>query len=1120
MTSPQPKIGRTNADPEKEDVPCQPYQNWISPFLEELFYLKISLTVSCLSFFLFSSVDQTLEVYVAYTQNLSGQNINASINIILEVFRSIVLVVFLSFFIWYSGRQLSIKKVKKETEKRGAKKEEGTKKANTEYKPKNSFTADEYYRYFSERESGERASKLGFFAIVSLYFILWVVVYLFSLHLPLFKDQVQTWLNLIPLVSIFFFIIIINSSTSNTYDFIIGICKGISNIRQEFSSLANAFFINPKQEVIKIFQKKIDTLTEEKQIEESKEVSKHRLNSLIWIPRLLSLVPLYSLGLGCIKAGYLIKGKDYSTWTSFDLSTSWICFILWCTIAPLFSIYIINRKKICQSPNQKTNTGSSTTIKKTPPFLKKIEVPERISSILPNRKTLASDEEEGLFNKDLEHSLSTFSFLTLTLFTIPLMPNRNWFGILSLWVLYVSLFCLLFIWNLQEWRKRNHGSKYNQSWSFWVFIIFTIAFIPKLPSSLKGLQADLWIYILWLLSLALLISAILFTTAYNRKLNDRSHNSKAQGTRSKSNIVEFLRSEWLLILEFIAVLFLLLALTFGPQFLLPTALPNLLGPISIVSLFLVCCLFFANSAFYWGYFFKLPVISSFIIIAIIASFFNLNDNHKITPPVPHTQSAAIQPQDIQQGFKTWLNSRQDRNAFTDKPYPVYIVSAQGGGIYAAYHAAATLSRLQDLSPNFAHHVFAISSVSGGSVGAATFAGLVKSEVCKEAPVKNSSEGNCFEKRSDQILGQDLLSTILAAGLFPDFVQRFIPFPINAWDRARGLEYSLESTWDKVIDLKETPNPFTQNFYSHFYYDVQSSYLDEKTSSQDETCTSEESCQKLLKSKSIRSTPNLFINTTVVETGEPLVISPFAVNLPDLKDINTFIQIRDQIDADQTSQRPDQSSQPQDHSTAIDFKLSTASILSARFPLVTPVGWFKDQSEVKYRLADGGYFDNSGMLTALDIGQEISKSIQPKSNQTDDQIKVIYISIIDQQPTPEKIENQGLNELISPVRALFNSRKTLGQSITHQAKFILDSENNQDSDRYRQILLDKKAAKLPLGWYLSEKSQQAISQQIGFSDPKLCPPIKTSEIVVSNPTVEDVCRLNSRQLKQISDDLSL
>ena len=77
------------------------------------------------------------------------------------------------------------------------------------------------------------------------------------------------------------------------------------------------------------------------------------------------------------------------------------------------------------------------------------------------------------------------------------------------------------------------------------------------------------------------------------------------------------------------------------------------------------------------------------------------------------------------GFRDWLLARQGeietygaRNR--GQKFPIFVVAAQGGGYYAAYHSALFLARVADRCPNFGQHVFAISSVSGGSLGAAVF----------------------------------------------------------------------------------------------------------------------------------------------------------------------------------------------------------------------------------------------------------------------------------------------------------------------------------------------------------------------------------------------------------------
>ena len=55
-----------------------------------------------------------------------------------------------------------------------------------------------------------------------------------------------------------------------------------------------------------------------------------------------------------------------------------------------------------------------------------------------------------------------------------------------------------------------------------------------------------------------------------------------------------------------------------------------------------------------------------------------------------------------------------------------------------------------------------------------------------------------------ILSRDYLSPIVAATLFPDFLQRFIPVAIPRFDRGQVLDTVLEAAWRKRFPDK--PNP--------------------------------------------------------------------------------------------------------------------------------------------------------------------------------------------------------------------------------------------------------------------------------------------------------------------------
>ena len=499
-------------------------------------------------------------------------------------------------------------------------------------------------------------------------------------------------------------------------------------------------------------------------------------------------------------------------------------------------------------------------------------------------------------------------------------------------------------------------------------------------------------------------------------------------------------------------------------------------------------MFWGSLLYKYGHTTGIPLVIILIILAIAFSGLDWNDNHRLRES-SSSQSVENSFKDLKTSFNEWIDSpsrKAEIKEFNDtgKPYPIYIASAQGGGIFAAYHAALTLARLQDSFPVFASHVFAISGVSGGSLGTTVFSSLVNDPLPEtKGNVQDNGLGPLAQK-AHYVMDHDFLSPLLAAGLFPDFVQRFLPvIRIPSFlraisegvDRARGIEYAFEQAWDdgrkkwdkdqKVPYDSQKDNPLRNSFYKHW--------------------------------KPEGTAPALVLNTTVVETGDRLVLSPFKIDLPTLKDIRTVACKKDKKD--------------------LDFPLSTAAILSARFTLVTPVGWFdrcdngkdgkvEEKNRQKARLADGGYFENSGISTAFEIGKRLEEILK-KDPIKGEKIKVIYLAITDQSP-PEIPKAGGFNEVMSPIFASLSTREARGRSAVAQVEYLVDGANadsNSTNDsnfqkkyakhRFRQFYLhdvdpDKGKAfskfKLPLGWFLSEYSQDFIQKQIGYKNGKDCP----------------------------------
>jgi hypothetical protein len=304
-----------------------------------------------------------------------------------------------------------------------------------------------------------------------------------------------------------------------------------------------------------------------------------------------------------------------------------------------------------------------------------------------------------------------------------------------------------------------------------------------------------------------------------------------------------------------------------------------------------------------------------------------------------------------------------------------------------------------------------------------------------------------------------LSPALAAMLYPDLVQRILPFPIAYFDRGRALELGWEKAWRKAMNNDR----FSQSFVD------------------------------LWNPGPREWMPALFLNGTSVEKGNRIITS-------NLRLTNVF------LDAD------DAASKLADHKlpatqTGCNIPLSTASHMSARFTFVSPAGRFPDGTHI----VDGSYFENSGATTALEIATRIKDFCAAKKITEKIDLKVLMISndprkpsIAPAKPAPEPagpkrtrpvtVTGTFLGELMSPLYALMNTRDARGtyaqKAIQHEQRRVqadglaTDDENDSAQPATRDIIYFKlrdTAVPLPLGWMLSAAAAKNMQQQLDLDD---------------------------------------
>jgi hypothetical protein len=484
----------------------------------------------------------------------------------------------------------------------------------------------------------------------------------------------------------------------------------------------------------------------------------------------------------------------------------------------------------------------------------------------------------------------------------------------------------------------------------------------------------------------------------------------------------------------------------------PVALPQAAGTLAVFSAFIVCLVLVLAQLGYWSDTHGVPYFIILVLVMIVLSLTDANDNHWIYASAPReggkpaqTSGAAVP---LGGEFQRWWESRLPEHAQYEqhnRPYPIYVIAAQGGGVYAAAHTVSMLGALQHRCPAFARHLFAISGVSGGSVGAAGFIGLLKQTgsaastsgagpVCHDRapPYKDS-----LIDLGDQLQNEDLLSPLFAALVFPDLIQRFLPFPIGALDRARRLELAFEHSLDAVMaDLKKPDRP-NETFGPNF---LRARFTEHWSPE--------------------GNTPALVINTTEVGSGRRRVIAPFVFAGHDL----LFLPLASEAA----------------HLT--NLSVSTAAMLSARFPWVTPAGTFYDfERDEKIRLVDGGYFENSGVATALDLIRALEKAAEEHGFA--DKVR-IHLIVLTRGDYPKQ-KFYGLNEALSPVEALLSTRTSRAYiTIAEAARELNGSQPTAAARtlammRLRKITLEDMGYPPPLGWRLSAITMLLIQAQNGI-----------------------------------------
>ncbi len=346
----------------------------------------------------------------------------------------------------------------------------------------------------------------------------------------------------------------------------------------------------------------------------------------------------------------------------------------------------------------------------------------------------------------------------------------------------------------------------------------------------------------------------------------------------------------------------------------------------VLLFFIVACWVLGFLTFFFDQY-RVPLLTCLVLLSLATSFVPQSDHIY--------QVHEFNRQPMKQPYQV-VKERADHGKRR-----LILVSAAGGGIQAAAWTAQVLVGLEQECANqaaagkscdFRNSVALISSVSGGSLGALSYARSYATQPC----------GVPTEEVVDRS-AKSAIDEVAWAWVNPDVARAVVP-----WFRRQYIDrgWALEERWAAANELRQCgPSP-TKLPDCHLVNDQQA-------------CTQKETFLSDWGSLP-NNMPALLLNSTVVETGQPLVFS--TTDFPRGEQpggLRNFYELYPELGGK-------------------DISVDTAARLSASFPYVAPAARSNVVSDnlPDLHLVDGGYYDNFGMTSLLAWLHDAIENIPP------------------------------------------------------------------------------------------------------------------------------------------------
>jgi hypothetical protein len=353
-----------------------------------------------------------------------------------------------------------------------------------------------------------------------------------------------------------------------------------------------------------------------------------------------------------------------------------------------------------------------------------------------------------------------------------------------------------------------------------------------------------------------------------------------------------------------------------------------------------------------------------------------------------------------------------------------IVSAQGGGIWAAAWSTKVLSELtKTFGSDFACRVRLLSGISGGSTGLMLYSSLYQRPGgCRAADLKEAAG-----KVAGEGIRGDALDAAAQGLILGDLMRPVYPF-LGHTRSDRG--HSLETAWAQAMNRLGVSGADTAGMGTKFSQAVEAG-----------------------------DAPMLAFSATSVHTGWPVVFANFA--LQQELGVRVFHGLY----------------------PGYDVPLTTAVRASASFPYVSPSIRPMDCRPVDFKvcstwsplapvasLTDGGLFDNYGVSTAYETLRQATSNFTQFGDTS-----VLWIQIRDkfQDLKPEESSSFFSSGFAGPVESLYSVRTSL------QRKRVELVNEKARSHGVQVLEIGFPDVEPPLSWALTGTQKEAVRK--GWED---------------------------------------